>query len=236
MKLGSFGGKISLNKREFTAYLKNHAAAIERKVRKENAAITKIIIEEVIKSVMKSDTADALTGGYAGNISGLDLQAEFGLEPGMGESALKEIADVLNDPSMVSIEDKIDTRRGNDIFFTKTIKAYSPSQYKERVTEIPSGSYNSEPSGEEIPWIEWLMHTMEAVIGSNKGIVFDLDQLKYGGAGSRSGRAIMHGDAELTARFPWFLPETIVNPNDFIKRAAQAAKKDILYRIKELFE
>jgi hypothetical protein len=144
-------------------------------------------------SIHNSPIIQALLGANAGDSSGKDLQAEFGLTDTMANTFARQLMNFLGNPRNMSLDLQTDKNKISTFKFT-----YLPANYRERILGWSVGSYpstNVKGVQTEIPWLLWLMNNGIDAKANNYAIVFDdkvLDGLDSDR--SRSGRAIMMQD------------------------------------------
>jgi hypothetical protein len=160
--------------------------------------------EAFIESFYNTTAVRGLLGEFVG-MGDLDLQAQFGLYPGLGFSAVREMVSAIQE----TLETSGLVVRKTGISFNISFNRLA-DVIRANVTE---GSYDS--NGNDINWLDWLLD------GSSP--VFDY-RIKFTSSssarGSRSGRAYMipNGTWSFQAlggvsRFGNFIEDAIRDPN-----------------------
>lgn len=177
--------------------------------------IKEFVYESYIESFYRTDTVRGLLGEFAGS-NDLDLEAQFGLTPGLGLIAVREM--------VFAIKDSLDIAgiavRKNGVSFNISFKNLS----EQLRLNVRSGSYNSNEN--YINWLDWLLDGSSEVL--NYRIQFG-SRLRRS---SRSGRAIMVPGGSWSvqslggvSRFGNFLIEPLNDPQFQIQVNNEIAKK-----------
>jgi hypothetical protein len=151
--------------------------AIKESLEDADFAIFDKIQDEAIMAIRQTEEFQAIAGGRAGEFFD-DLQAVLGIED--PDIALAEMLEVIKDgiDSELFLEDR------KPVFVLKLLGGDTFN----RLMAMSGGTYTSEPSGEEIPWLQWMLTLQSDPIAANLLIGESSDPAFKD---SRTGRAIM---------------------------------------------
>lgn len=206
---------------QFEKIVSKRAASLLKRViaDKIKKGVRQVVIDTFMKHLKESPILHALVGAESGDQRGADLQAEFGLDQITANAAVGQILATMNDLRLIRVK-PIGTQRARSALIEIEITGFDDGLYKSKLLSIPEGSYTSPRSGEQVPWMSWLLSTANSMI-PGYGIAFDEDVVELDT--SRSGRAVMTSNerkANLAdGRFPYLLPKKYVSVrgDDFIQ-------------------
>lgn len=187
--------------------------AIERVVSKafrNSVSGVKSDIRKIVqKAILESDTAQSLRSGQ--------LRVDFGLTRPQAEQAITRIASLLVANLDISVPKAV--KRGN--ISQQMIIRINPNALDEILNDGRM-SYISEPSGELIPWLQWLLTQGSRVIINDYEVVSTVSYNKR----SRSGGGFMLDTKGGGFRVD---PRHAGTPSDnFITRAIQSKRREII--------
>ena len=141
-------------------------------------SIQTAIIPEVIEAIRNTETWDAIRGVFKGDPQ-RDLQAVLGIAN--PEPVLEDILSIIQSNIRVDV-----LQSSNEFGYIITL--LTNESYQNMIAGA-IGSYVSEPSGETIPWLRWLLlGSSDLIVGY--ALAFEGSSIKSFSK-SRTGRAIM---------------------------------------------
>ncbi len=185
------------------------------------------ILDEIIESLHRTKMWEGLSQSTPFN-SPQDLRALMGLSDDVADAAMLEIDGIIrNSLEIVSVQGRYKGRFAGISQSTQISVGLRESGLRKRLLASHYGSYVSYPSGEEIPWIKWLLDgaAVEAEL------VFLIDRPTISVGDSRSGRAIMDVDGDPTAYWV-FNKEDFTDSENFITDIVE--DEQLVERIKKV--
>lgn len=199
--------KLDISDKEFAARLRKKAAPIiARKLQDARLLVLKQARQYIIDQIKDSDVLSRLCGSAAGDKSGRDLQAEFGLFDDFASHAVDQLVDAISATDLLTLDKSPSSLDLNSrsVILSYEVKGMDPQLYVARMKSIPLASYISDDSGIEIPWVRILLEKNGNLI-ENVG-VWGINYAPWKGSESRSGRATMTNKEHMASRFPWVIP------------------------------
>jgi len=174
LSIGSFGSKsvkdIFIDQKALNRRINKE---INYKLNKILNAVTEQTFQIFNNYLINTIPWRGLLGAYIGKTDGSDLLADFGL----ASPPTDVLEDVIRDNFVVSAtQSAVRANLGIQLSLTG---------YRAAISKV--GWYDSDTSGEEVPWGGWMMRYNSALTPSRHGIMYGDD---FGDV-SRSGRAIM---------------------------------------------
>ncbi len=177
----------------------------------------------LVSLLQNTVTYKGLNGDYAGDTTGRDLVAEFGLDPIESKQILSEISDYLESAIKVSKSNTDGT----------ILKIEIVEEKFQQIFQIPGSTYQSYATNRatayEIPWLEWVL-AGTAKIAAYRIIYGDFPT-------SRSTRAIMINEGSgswsyATKDKPNFIFK-VFNSKNFLNQVNKAYDRSLKRHIKE---
>lgn len=149
-----------------------------------------------------------ITGQYAGETDGMDLQAEFGLTDSMANRAGSEILAKLKE----SVDINLTANKRQGII---TIYSELNNDYREKFTNFPfeyiSTSFAGAKIGTRVEWMAFLLEAANSAISQFIDGVKDYGIIYADNENSRSGRATMTKDEDLADKFPYSINKRLIS-------------------------
>ena len=201
-------GKISITREKdiLKALTPQLRSAITRRQHKLIPVIKSQVSLEIRERLNRHPVIKSLKGDFNGDMSGKDLGAEFGLEPGVGAIVANQIVSFLSQGVKVTSEKAdIETRAG-----LRFVVQWLSNNYKEKILNLVGG--DNGPGHTPLPWVEMILDSPGPEDGiQDYGILFGLSP--YARQRSRSGRALMLATKSpflTSGRVPWNIPDIVV--------------------------
>lgn len=238
--------KVSIPDALIEKILKKSTQRLAKGIDKARKKIHNKIKELIIRQIESSSIMQELRSKISSYQGRRTLRGEFGLTEAMANEAASVIVSIIEnsikEPQIVQRETRTST------VFDINVDGLDP-EYRSRLKNSPSLQYTSDPSGETIPWMKWLLDG-NAHIRRKYGIFYPkIVSVNK----SRSGQAIMIRDSSLQKTkagkkrkrrrnltdyyFPYNLPPELLtkgSAQDFIDEALRSTR--FIGRLKILIE
>ena len=192
-------------------------AKIKKSISKEIDIYLSKSVKKVILPIKKIVKKSILNQPEVSSLENGQLAAEFGLRD--GKNRIENIIDIwLNGI-------KVSTKKSN-LKSGKISAGFSISMIRRDFRDVLSSGFGSirTKSGQELPWLEWLLRFGDIVIIRDYDVDFQLN------TNSRSGKAVMIQGKGKKWRVPPQFSGT--ESNNFVTRALDDAENDIINAFK----
>ena len=227
--------------------------AAEKQVLKRIQRTLNIVKPHIQKMLTKAIENSRVYKGLIGDLKsfgdGYDLQAEFGLTDDMAKVAVDKMVEILTAENYIHV----------DIRPQKTAKTWKieiiinvldPEDYEDRLKNRKEFSYTNTGGSKQyrnfrVEWMRWILEGVSNILG-NFGITYigeasDVSLKSHEAGGklgqievnfSRSKRALMTKNEQISSRFPYTIPKLVI-PAGKADNFIDEIRNNILDDIKE---